>query len=163
MAANFVSRWQAAVMADKTLKPSERLVAVAMASRADYKTGTGCRPGPTYLAGATGLSERTVTRARRRLEDLGWLVREHTGGSAGKRTTNAYHLAYPCQIDPGQIDTHDIYDSDPGQSVHDPCHSDLPPTEDLHIDLATPEDFEVCRSGVRLAKLRLQRGEGVAS
>ena len=55
MAANYVSRWQAAVMADKTLKPSERLVAVAMASRADYKTVAGLR-----ISGGSSESTRGV-------------------------------------------------------------------------------------------------------
>lgn len=102
---NYVSRWEERVWA-AVLDPSVKLVALAMAKHADYSTGANCRPGPATLAAMTGLSDSTVVRCRRGLEESGWIARSSTGGLRGeKRSANVYHLTYPGHSDPGHGDT----------------------------------------------------------
>lgn len=65
-------------------------VLVALADMADESAS--CYPGQERLADMTGLSVSTVSRALRRLETLGLLVREHRYGRFGYRTSDRYHL-----------------------------------------------------------------------
>lgn len=52
------------------LTPSERLVLAALARRGDWRTGAECRPSVATIRDATGLSERTVQYALRRMTCL---------------------------------------------------------------------------------------------
>jgi len=65
-------------------------VLVALADMADE--AATCYPGQERLAEMTGLSVSTVSRALRRLEALGLLVREHRYGAHGYRTSDRYRL-----------------------------------------------------------------------
>lgn len=65
-------------------------VLVALADMADE--AATCYPGQDRLAEMTGLSLSTVSRALRRLEALGLLVREHRYGAHGYRTSDRYRL-----------------------------------------------------------------------
>lgn len=94
-------------------KPIQRLVALAMAESADWKTGRNCYPGEELIAARTGLSTRAVRENRRKLEQQGWLVLQGPRGStkgSGTRFTK-YSLAIPTS-DQGSRVT-----DDPGSQV----------------------------------------------
>ena len=67
-----------------------RAVMYLLASYAD-EAGT-CYPGQERIAQETSLSESTVRRALRALEDGGYLRREERRTSGGYRTSDRYHL-----------------------------------------------------------------------
>lgn len=89
------------------LMPSERLVALVLAQIGDFETGRNFYQGPESLARKTGYDIATVKAARARLELLGWLQREETGGYVRKTEdgrapsgrnggrSNSYNLTYP--------------------------------------------------------------------
>lgn len=72
------------------LPPAQRVVMYVLASYAD-EAGS-CYPGQTRLARETSLSESTVRRALRALEDGGYLRREARRAAGGYRTSDRYHL-----------------------------------------------------------------------
>lgn len=56
------------------LTPTQKLVLVAMAEFADWKTGENIRPGTARISDMTGLSVRSVHRARAKLINVGALI-----------------------------------------------------------------------------------------
>jgi len=66
------ARWRRDVLRHSKLKPTERLVAVALADFMDA-TGGNCRPSHEGIATRTGLHRNAVGRALRRLEAAGWI------------------------------------------------------------------------------------------
>ena len=153
---NPVWAFQRAVLASRSLTSTEKLVALAMAHTANFHDGRKARPGPAHLRTLTGLSVRSITRARAELERQGWIVRDVSGGIVnGRRLTNEYHLncghSDRSQDDMGSESqpTRDTESTDSG-------HSDLPPTFDQRLTngAAAPEvvqsSLEKARAGLRL-------------
>lgn len=70
--AGFRTHWQRAVLADPRLRNSEKLVAIAIAFRADSETLV-CWPSTKVLATDSGLAQITVKKAVGILRDEGWL------------------------------------------------------------------------------------------
>lgn len=60
---------------DPTISTSAKAAFIALASHRDYRTGT-CWPSIARLAGQTGLSDETVSRALLELESTGWISRQ---------------------------------------------------------------------------------------
>jgi hypothetical protein len=75
------------------LPPSEKLVLLALADHA-HDDGTSAKPGVAYLAWKTDLSERTVQRSLKYLEDVGLIApTAHEKGGRGCCTEYTLYLA----------------------------------------------------------------------
>ena len=85
-------RFVSCVLNTTGIAASEKLVLIALADRANHKHGGAAWPSVGDLAQRTGLCERSVQRALRRLEHNGLVVpASNTVGGRGKSTT--YQLA----------------------------------------------------------------------
>jgi len=85
-------RFVSCVLNTTGIAASEKLVLIALADRANHKHGGAAWPSVGDLAQRTGLCERSVQRALRRLEHNGLVVpASNTIGGRGKSTT--YQLA----------------------------------------------------------------------
>lgn len=94
-------RWMLALR-ESDLTSTERHVAMAFAMRANADGGS-CFPGPALIADDTGLTVRTVKRARTSLIEAGWLVELERGGMDGsKRVPSSFLLSIP---DTGDTDS----------------------------------------------------------
>jgi len=72
------------------LKPSEKLLLLALANYAD--DAMKCWPSHKALASDTGLSQRTILTTFKRLEDAGLLVREARSRNDGSRSSDIITL-----------------------------------------------------------------------
>jgi DNA-binding MarR family transcriptional regulator len=72
------------------LKPSEKLLLLALANYAD--DAMKCWPSHKTLASDTGLSQRTILTTFKRLEDAGLLVREARSRNDGSRSSDIITL-----------------------------------------------------------------------
>ncbi len=69
--------------AGDALSPTERLVYLSLFHFADSTTGK-CFPSASTLANCTGYNERTVRTALKKLEEAGFIQREHRPGAPGR-------------------------------------------------------------------------------
>jgi hypothetical protein len=85
-----------AVMASD-LTPNQRLILIAQAKHADTHDGVlrDSYPSEATLARETGLSKDTIQRARKVLQELGWLTQTHNGRGGSSKLANSYDLAIP--------------------------------------------------------------------
>jgi len=72
------------VVWDAKLKPTEKFILLAYADHADHD-GTNIFPAVRKIVEKTGFSERTVRKATRELERLGWLVSDGEGPQGTNR------------------------------------------------------------------------------
>jgi hypothetical protein len=87
--------WRLAIASkDSDLPPTVRLAAHTLALHMNTDGGS-CFPSIATLAAESGLSERSVQKAIRHLEDAGWL-RVRLGGSprGGRRRANTYQATF---------------------------------------------------------------------
>jgi len=80
---------------DAGLKPSERLVLLALANHVNKERGGLAWPGTVRLARMTGLDRRTVQRALASLVNAYGLVQRELGGGRGQ--SSRYRLRLPSQ------------------------------------------------------------------
>lgn len=116
-----VYEWRDAIRSSE-LKPTLRAVARAMTDYMDTDTGEHAFAGPARLAKDTGLSVKTIKRARAELVELGWLRLVRRGGTTrdGTRSSNEYAASFPRPQDSltgGQGDPGDMRSSPGGQRV----------------------------------------------
>lgn len=90
--------WRAHFLQDAPPDPLLRLVGLVGSTFADVDTGENVRPGMTLWLKATGIRDRrTIWDRQTRLEELGWFMRTHHGGSAkgGRRMARTWRLTLP--------------------------------------------------------------------
>ena len=76
------------------LEPVDKLVLLALANRSNHETGV-CFPGQQLLAQECSMSDRTVRRHLKRLEELGLIERRARMRGEGRgRTSDEYRIAY---------------------------------------------------------------------
>lgn len=74
--------------------PAEKLVLLALANRTNHETGM-CFPGQRLIADECSMSDRTVRRHLKSLEDRGLISRRARMRTEGRgRTSDEYRLAY---------------------------------------------------------------------
>lgn len=83
-----------AIRDDRELSSSERLVAIMIMSHAG-PGGQRSHPGAKLLAAETGLSEKTVRAAAKKLEEKKWLVLTYSGKGGNRSKANEYALNIP--------------------------------------------------------------------
>lgn len=76
--------WRKHVMSCGDLKPTHRLVLLALETFANYSDGTGARPGVALLAAKSGLAERTVQYALESGRIVGLIQRTARGARKQK-------------------------------------------------------------------------------
>lgn len=94
--------WERVVLDDFTPStPTVKLVALTLATYANGRTGGSIRPGIQRLAQVTGLSERTIIRSVKELEELGMVSCVRRGssfGRGGKGMASTYQLTVPAAL-----------------------------------------------------------------
>ena len=79
---------------EQNLDPSDKLVLLALANRSNHETGV-CYPGQKLLAKECSMSDRSVRRHLKNLEDLGLIERRARMRPEGRgRTSDEYRIAY---------------------------------------------------------------------
>jgi hypothetical protein len=103
--------WERAVLDDLTPStPTVKLVALTLATYSNGRTGGNVRPGIQRLAKVTGLSERTIIRSVKELEELGMVACVRRGsslGRGGKGMASTYQLTVPVDLGAGADGTGD--------------------------------------------------------
>ena len=89
----YVARWRNAILDDRALSSSQKLVAIIMAQFADPETGRSCYPTNGAMAQRANLGVRTVQIARRALRDGGWIAQER----ANELAPSLYSLTFPAR------------------------------------------------------------------
>lgn len=84
------------------LTPTTMVVALQLASYANYRTGIGARPSQETLAVVAGCTDRTVRNALKQLEQLG----------AIRRQTKRWHRVVVYDLVPGNRHARSGYDED---------------------------------------------------
>jgi len=97
----FVEKWTEAIWAADDLTPTQKLVALAHATFADFQTGRDCYPGENRITAMTGLGRTSVIAARNVLEESGWLKASSRGGRRGSNRATWYSLTIPTRS-PGE-------------------------------------------------------------
>lgn len=79
------------------LSTAQRMVFIAQAKHASAKHGRLCNSFPTEatVARETGLTTKTVERARKVLTDKGWLIQTQSGRGGSSTKANEYDLCIP--------------------------------------------------------------------
>ena len=110
----------------QNVKPSGRKF--TLVALANYSDGEGvCFPGQKKLAADTGLSERSVWKYLRNLEDEGYISRSHRQRSDGSRTSDEYRL----NIQLAPVATRpDIQLASEVNPTRAPCEAILEPSEE---------------------------------
>src|SRR4051794_35373875 len=74
------------------LRPSQRLVLLALARFMGLDDLANAYPGPARLARETGLGQSTVKQMLVDLQNLGWITQTHNGGTslAGRQFASIY-------------------------------------------------------------------------
>lgn len=153
MPSNPASRWDwERVLRDPRtpIKGGEQHALMVMATWANERRGWRMWPSVRTLAEATGLSEATIKRARRRAVALGFLIR--TGeleGPSGRRTA-VYRLALPRGDTPAEVDTEQPAILDPmGLRI---CHlAGVPAKRAASGDLSQAEKVALVNAKAELA------------
>ena len=79
---------------EQDIEPHAKLVLLALANRANHETGV-CHPGQQLIGRECSMSDRTVRRHLKRLEDAGLVTRRARMLPEGRgRTSDEYRLAY---------------------------------------------------------------------
>jgi DNA-binding transcriptional ArsR family regulator len=79
---------------EQHLDPSDKLVLLALANRTNHETGV-CYPGQKLLAKECSMSDRSVRRHLKNLEDLGLIERRARMRKQGRgRTSDEYRIAF---------------------------------------------------------------------
>ncbi len=88
---------------EQKLPPAEKIVLIALADCENAGTHA-CFPGQATLVDMSSLSESTVRRTLRKLEDRSLIRRERRSTSAGYRTSDSYILAFREEFEEGGED-----------------------------------------------------------
>jgi hypothetical protein len=93
--------WEQVMRRVPVSKPSVKLVALAMATYANTRTGGQVRPGVARLVAVTGTSRNVVLRALAELKELGMIDQLTRGGNLGRASkgmASIYQLTVPSDL-----------------------------------------------------------------
>ena len=135
--------WREQVFSVAGPSSSARLVAAAFCEYVNELDGVG-KPGAAALARRSGLSERTVVKARQELVEKGWLVLVSEGGVAGGTKTSHYRISTPVDKSSTSASASEVTSADIAEVPARPLQLVHPTSANGALTSATasPESYE---------------------